>query len=242
MKYFFLFFALAVLLVVLLAGPRGRHTTNRPLEFFPDMVRQAKVKPQSPSTFFADGIGPRRPVEGTAPMGLEIPRQTAFSQLAARSDVAQAPAGTAVGFSELRPRLNYTAGPDYYNTGKMGDRWGTGIPMQITPALLDRGQERFNINCAVCHGHTGSGNGVTSKYGINGIANYHDEKYVKMDDGQIFDTITNGKNTMLGYGANITVNDRWAIVAYIRALQRAQTVKLSELPPEVAQQVQNAKP
>ena len=81
--------------------------------------------------------------------------------------------------------------------------WGTGIPVEVTPELMARGQERFTINCQVCHGGTGSGNGVTSKYGLNGIANYHDDKYLKMADGEIFNTITNGHNTMLGYGANV---------------------------------------
>lgn len=217
MKYFFLAFFLALLLVVVLAGPRGRHTPNRPLEFIPDMVRQSKVKPQSPSAFFADGVGPRRPIEGTAPMGFEIPRATAFSQATNASPGAEHP-GYAFGDA-----------PDYLNTGKMGDRWGTGFPVEVTPALLERGRERFNINCAVCHGQTGSGNGVTSKYGLSGIANYHDDKYLKYPDGRIFDVITNGYNTMLGYGANIAVSDRWAIVAYVRALQKAQNVRIGEL-------------
>lgn len=217
MKYFFLAFFVAVLLVLVLAGPRGRHTTNRPLEFFPDMVRQSKVKPQSPSAFFADGVGPRRPIEGTAPMGYEIPRETAFSHGAA--DVREPHSSYA--FSEA---------PDYFNTGKMGDHWGSGLPLAVTPELLERGRQRFNINCAVCHGQTGAGNGVTSKYGLNGIANYHDEKYLKYPDGRIFDVVTNGYNTMMGYGANIAVADRWAIVAYVRALQRAQNVRPGELP------------
>lgn len=228
MKYFFLAFLLILLLVVVLAGPRGRHSPNRPLEFFPDMVRQSKVKPQSPSGFFADGIGPRRPVEGTAPMGFDIPHATAFSQL---ENAAPKPAdNSSYAFAEA---------PDYFNTGKMGDRWGSGLPVAVTPALLERGQQRFNINCAVCHGQTGGGNGVTSKYGLNGIANYHDEKYLKYPDGRLFDVITNGYNTMMGYGANIAVTDRWAIVAYVRALQRAQTLKLSDLPPAEAQALGN---
>lgn len=226
MKYFFLAFFVAILLVVVLAGPRGRHTLNRPLEFFTDMVRQSKVKPQSPSAFFADGVGPRRPVEGTAPMGYDIPRETAFSRNAA-------------GAREQHPSYAFSDAPDYFNTGKMGDHWGSGLPVEVTPALLERGRERFNINCAVCHGQTGAGNGVTSKYGLNGIANYHDEKYLKYPDGRIFDVVTNGYNTMLGYGANITVSDRWAIVAYVRALQRAQNVRLGELPPAQAQALGN---
>lgn len=224
MKYFFLAFVVAVLLVILLAGPRGRHSPNRPLEFFPDMVRQPKVKAQSPSAFFADGIGPRRPVDGAVPMGFEIPHASAFSQ-AANADAPTTP----------RDRYAFAAGPGYYDTGKMGDHWGTGLPVEVTPELLARGQQRFNINCAVCHGQTGAGNGVTSKYGLNGIANYHDEKYLKYPDGRIFDVITNGYNTMMGYGANVTVADRWAIVAYVRALQRAQNIRADELPPAQAQ-------
>ena len=68
-------------MVIIVAGPRGRHSSGRPLEFFPDMVRQSKVKPQSPSSFFADGVGPRRPVNGAVPMGFEMPHHTAASEL-----------------------------------------------------------------------------------------------------------------------------------------------------------------
>ncbi len=78
--------------------------------------------------------------------------------------------------------------------------------------MAKRAASGSTINCQVCHGGTGSGNGVTSQYGLASIANYHDDKYLKMADGEIFNTITNGHNTMLGYGANITVHDRWAIV------------------------------
>ena len=232
MKYFFLAFLSVVLLVLIVAGPRGRHTPGRPLELFPDMVRQSKLKPQQPSAFFADGVGPRRPVDGVVPMGFDIPDKTAASEIAAVS-AGQAP--------EEQPRLRYTEAPDYYDTGKIGDQWGTGIPIEVTPAIMARGQDRFQINCQVCHGGTGSGNGVTSKYGLNGIANYHDDKYLKMADGEIFNTITNGHNSMMGYGANLTVADRWAIITYIRSLQRSQTVKLADLPPAERDAVAAAK-
>ena len=233
MKYFLLAFLLAVVTVVIVAGPRGRHSTNRPFEFFPDMVRQDKVKPQQPSSFFADGLGPRKPVDGTVPIGYEVPRETVASHLApAASPGALMPASTIPAF---------TAGPGYYDTGKMGDQWGTGLPIEVTPTVMARGQQRFTINCAVCHGATGSGNGVTSKYGLAGIANYHDDKYVKMADGEIFNTITNGHNTMMGYGSNVAVADRWAIIAYIRALQRLEMVKLDELSPAQKQDILNSK-
>ena len=232
MKYLLLGFLIAVLLVAIVAGPRGRHSTSRPLEFFPDMVRQSKVKPQSPSGFFADGVGPRRPVEGAVPIGFEMPHTTAASRLQPDSEVQTA---------ENHERLAFTEGPTYYDTGMMGDQWGTGIPLEVTPELMEKGRERFTINCQVCHGATGGGNGVTSQYGLANIANYHLEKYLKMADGEIYYTITNGHNSMNGYGANITVHDRWAIVCYIRALQKAQEVTLAELTPE-QQKVVNAKP
>ncbi len=232
MRYLLLGFLITVLLVVIVAGPRGRHSTGRPFEFLPDMVRQPKVKPQSTSGFFADGVGPRRPVEGAVPMGFEQAHKTAFSRL---------PGADGPQTADNHERLAFTEGPTYYDTGMIGDQWGTGIPLEVNEELMQKGRERFTINCAVCHGGTGGGNGVTSQYGLANIANYHLDKYLKMADGEIYYTITNGHNSMNGYGANITVHDRWAIVCYIRALQKAQEVTLAELTPE-QQKVVNAKP
>ena len=82
----------------------------------------------------------------------------------------------------------------------------------------------------MCHGATGQGNGITSKYGLLGIANYHQDKYRQMADGQIFNTITHGFNTMMAYGDKVTVKDRWAIIAYIRALQKSQYARLEDVP------------
>ncbi|MCS7063258.1 MAG: cytochrome c [Methylacidiphilales bacterium] len=121
---------------------------------------------------------------------------------------------------------------EYLYTGRIGNRWGNGIPIPVTESLLLRGQERYSIHCAICHGATGAGNGITSQYGLVGIANLHQERLLKMDDGEIYNTITHGKGTMYGYGSNIQLEDRWAIVAYIRALQRSQNASLDDLPPE----------
>ena len=229
MRYFYFAFAIVCILVAVIAGPQGRKSVNRPFEFFPDMVRQHKVKPQSNSGFFADGIGPRRPVEGAVPIGFESPQAEQAKQVnTAQVSGADRP-GPGHPTIGNRPNGRYTGAPDYFDTGKMGDHWGTGIPFEVTPEVMARGQERFLINCAVCHGSTGGGNGVTSKYGWTAIANYHQDKYRQMADGEIYNTITNGKNTMMGYGANISVEDRWAIVSYVRALQRAQNAKLDDV-------------
>lgn len=208
MRWFFLTLIALVAMVVSLAGFRGSHSANRPLEFLNDMDNQAKIKAQSSSNFFADGMGARRPVEGTVPMGYSLPKTTAQSG----------------GFETY----GFAHGKDYYSTGRFGDYWGNGFPEQVTvdEGLIRRGKERYDIYCAICHGENGDGKGVTSNFGVNNIANLHLPQFADpangqyRTDGSIFNTITNGQGLMSGYGTNIVLRDRWAIVAYIRALQK----------------------
>jgi mono/diheme cytochrome c family protein len=126
--------------------------------------------------------------------------------------------------------VRYSSGTDYLNSGRFGDRWGTGIPLPVTAELLQRGQERYTIFCGVCHGASGAGNGVAGQYGLVAIASLHQDRLRNMADGEIYNTITHGKNTMLGYGASIPLDDRWAIVAYVRALQLSQNATLNDVP------------
>src|ERR1051325_1372695 len=114
----------------------------------------------------------------------------------------------------------------------MGTNWGTGLPVAVTAELMERGKSRFNINCSVCHGLTAAGDGITKQFGLTTVATLQDERIRKMADGEIFNTITHGKNTMLAYGPNVTVSDRWAIIAYLRALQRSQNAAEADVPPE----------
>ena len=179
------------------------------------MDHQPKVKAQVPSEFFADERGNRLPVLGTVPIGYEAPvsKENPFPD-------------------EGKYRmLRYSTGTDYLNTGRFGDRWGTGIPLPVTAELMQRGQERYTIFCGVCHGASGGGNGVAGQYGLVAIANFHQDRLREMADGEIYNTIVMGKNTMLGYGSNIPVDDRWAIVAYVRALLAAQTATINDVPP-----------
>ncbi|MBI3880181.1 MAG: cytochrome c [Verrucomicrobia bacterium] len=107
------------------------------------------------------------------------------------------------------------------------------IPVAVTPALIERGQERFNINCSPCHGKTGDGNGITKKIGAMPIvATLHDPRIVGLVDGEIFGVISYGKGLMSGYAANVPVEDRWAIVAYVRALQLARLGTADDVPAE----------
>ncbi|MDQ3621310.1 MAG: cytochrome c [Verrucomicrobiota bacterium] len=225
LRYFFSAFFIMVVAVIALAGFRGTKTQNTPIEIFPDMDHQPKFQPQHPSAFFADGRAAREPVKGTVPMGYTIPG--AYLQTGAKNATI-----TPSGFSNQ---------PDYFNTGRFGDVYGDGIPLEATEALLRRGQERFNINCAVCHGQLGLGNGIMTQYGLAAVANLQLQLYKDAPDGQLFSVITNGKNTMGAYGPQIAVEDRWAIVAYIRALQRSQQGQLADLPPETQQALQQQK-
>jgi mono/diheme cytochrome c family protein len=216
MKYFFLSYLFVIAIVVSAFGFRGSKSELPPIEIIPDMDHQAKVKYQASSEFFADSRGARMPVKGTVPMGFEIPATPAVN--------GAKPA-----------RLAFTSGLGYYDTGKVGDFYGDGLPAEITgdssvfnEEFIKRGEQRYNINCAICHGTSGNGKGVTSKYGI--LTAYNFQQPGNLDpanaaayraDGAIFDVITNGKGLMGSYGGNITLRDRWAIVAYIRSLQLA---------------------
>ncbi len=219
LKYFFALFGLLVILIVSVAGFRGQKSTRSPIEIFPDMDHQPKVKAQVASSFFSDGRGNRTPVKGTVPIGYAIPLHKPVD----------GSVGEAAGPYK---QIYFSSAPIYFDTGKLGDQWGTGMPFEISPELMERGRERFTINCSVCHGATGAGNGISSKYGLVAIANLHQERIRNMADGEIFNTITNGKNTMMGYGDRIQVQDRWAIVAYIRALQKSQGgATINDVPP-----------
>lgn len=144
----------------------------------------------------------------------------------------------------MRPRIEGTvARQDYiddehYNFGISGDDWADGFPPQVTVdrALLERGRERFDIFCAVCHGTAGFGDGMVDRraralmesgpasFGTTWVlpTSLHDPMVVDQPNGQIFNSITNGVRNMPAYGPQIPVQDRWAIVAYVRALQIGQ--------------------
>jgi mono/diheme cytochrome c family protein len=223
LRGFFLIFLLIGVAIVAVFGFRGQTTTGSPIEVFPDMVRQMKVRAQAPLAFFADGRGSRVPVAGTVPIGYEMPK--------ANSDASPGAAPVPAEMN-AQPHLGFSSGSDYYNTGKMGTNWGTGFPLPVNGDLMERGKQRFNINCAICHGPAAAGNGMTKQYGLATVVSLQDQRIRDMADGEIFDTITHGKNTMLAYGPNVSVTDRWAIIAYLRALQRSQNATQADVPPE----------
>ncbi len=202
MRWFFLILAIASITVALALGPRGEKFSTPPFMLFPDMDNQYKLKAQKPSDLFENGQGARKPVEGTVPMGY------------------QAPVGDVVETS----RLDYSRGTDYSDTGLFGDFYGKGFPedIKMDAAFLERGRQRFQITCSPCHGESGNGAGIVTKYWlIPPTANLLDPRVKDMPEGQIFWTITHGKGLMGPYNGILSVSDRWAITAYLRGLQAA---------------------
>ncbi len=97
--------------------------------------------------------------------------------------------------------------------------------VKVDVKFIERGRDRYAIYCQPCHGALGDGNGVTKRYGMGATPSYHDDRLRTMAEGELYNTITNGKNTMLPYADKLAPEDRWAVVAYVRALQRAQQGK-----------------
>ena len=121
---------------------------------------------------------------------------------------------------------------EYYVTGMIDEDFGRGFPLTVDVGLMKLGREKFTIFCAVCHGASGDGNGITKKYGMVATPTYHNERFRDMPEGEIFNTITKGKNNMGPYGAKLRPGERWAVIAYLRALQRAQNSSLADVPAE----------
>ncbi|WP_026167198.1 c-type cytochrome [Balneola vulgaris] len=119
----------------------------------------------------------------------------------------------------------------YYEGVDANGEWVEDMPVEITRALLYRGQDRYNVYCAPCHGGTGDGNGIimTGNYGYVPAPTYHQARLREATDGELYSAIYNGVRTMPSYATQIKVEDRWAIVAYIRALQESQNASESEL-------------
>ena len=126
--------------------------------------------------------------------------------------------------------LLYTGkGPD----GKFSDTF----PFPVTKDVVLRGQQRFNVYCTPCHDRTGSGEGMIVRRGFRRPPTYHSDRLRQVTNGYIYDVITNGFGVMPDYSAQIPVRDRWAIVAYVRALQLSQQVPLNDLPADARGQV-----
>jgi mono/diheme cytochrome c family protein len=216
----------------------GAKSDRPPVHFIDDMKYQPKYRPQGESAFFPDGRAQRLPVVGTVPFGGADYYSDAGSPLRSERPPLEND------FLREDDRIfRGRAGPDTTDpkTGQPVPSFVKTIPPEVVksfagyPRMLERGRERYTINCAPCHGAAGYGNGITTQYGMNAVANYHDPRLREgtYPDGELFHVITNGKNSMAGYGPQVNPRDRWAIVAYVRALQLSQNTPAADVPASV---------
>jgi mono/diheme cytochrome c family protein len=120
---------------------------------------------------------------------------------------------------------------DHFYRGKVDGKPAETFPMTITAAILARGHERFDIYCSPCHGRVGDGDGMVVARGMRRPPSFHIERLRKSPPGYFFDVITNGFGAMFDYSDRVKPADRWAIVAYVRALQLSQSATLDDVPP-----------
>ncbi len=216
MPRIFIFVGLILLLCLLLppaviARVRSTPNSNLPIHIIQDMAFQSKYKTQAVNPMFADGNTMRPPVINAV----------------------------ARGETYLDAHL--------YD-GVIDSQWANVLPSQVAMNFetLRRGQERYEIYCSVCHGISGGGNGIVNQRAMELVANtngpvngtvwvqaknlVHDELVTVQPMGQLFNTITYGIRNMAGYGSQIPTEDRWAIAAYVKALQRSQIAQPSDVP------------
>ena len=168
-----------------------------------DMQDQPKMKPYRGTTFFADGLSARQPIPGTVPRGFLRDETEFFTGKKSGTTVS---AGTQ---STQGQDNSFPDDIDYF-------------PIPITEDVVKRGRERYDIFCSACHGLTGNGDGMIVRRGFRRAASFNDDRLRQAPVGHFFDAITNGWGAMPSYASQIAVQDRWAIVAYVRALQEAQ--------------------
>lgn len=190
-----------------LFGCRGEPSDQPPVHLNPNMDTQDKYKPYRGSDFFEDGRAMRSPPANTVPYGHVANAGFQSADMLAEDDAYH---------------LGYDA------IGADGEpQWVTTIPVKPSMELMRRGQQRYDIYCAPCHDHAGGGKGpVTLRGWPVPVPSYHDDRLKQMSVGQIYKAIAYGvnNNNMPSYAQQIGVADRWAIVAYVRALQLSQTL------------------
>jgi mono/diheme cytochrome c family protein len=187
-----------------------------------EMAEQPSCRPLTPSDFYADGQSARPLVAGTVARG-QLRLDRAYFTGERGPDQGGSPLDLSSGGVSLPVARTALAEKPYVAS----------FPLPVTRALLDRGRERFTIYCSLCHGQLGHGDGVVVQRGFTRPPTYHDDRLRSAPPGYFFDVITHGYGSMPDYAPQIHAHDRWAIVAYLRALQFSQHAPLGELPEPV---------
>jgi len=194
-----------------------------------DMHDQPKYRPLRPIDAFGsitDGRSARPLVEGTIARG-ELRDDVEFYS----GKLRPSPSGATTAQPQSVPPPQTANQQGAQVPAQTYQGFVTDFPMPITAADLDRGQERFNIYCSVCHGRLGDGSGMIVKRGFRKPPSFHDDRLRTAPIGYFFDVATNGFGAMPDYASQIPPDDRWRIIAYIRALQLSQRGSLADVPP-----------
>ena len=198
-------------LAVAAGGCRGMTSEAPPIHPNLNMDYTQRFEAQEPNPLFADEAAMRQPVAGTIARG------------------------------NLRTEAN---APFYYGRTADGS-YVDEIPIEVTASLVERGEDRYNIYCTPCHGVAGDGRGIVAVgnggqgYGF-AVPSYHTDALRARPDGYLYDVIQNGVNTMPSYGHEIAAADRWAVVAYVRALERSQAAGAADVPQTERDRLENA--
>jgi mono/diheme cytochrome c family protein len=228
-------------LVVAALGFRGQASGSRPWHFFLDMKYQPRYSAQGESKLFADGRAMRLPVENTVPFDGTDYFADAGYHPGPSAELLKADPRYYQGIAnptakEMKDGVSVPKPPEW-KAGQITEGYFVARVPDAAVAMaggwgpmLQHGRQQFNVHCAACHGTSGKGGAGTDAYGIVGAyglsvapADVTGTTYQSLPDGQLFHTITNGKGSMPGYGHQVKVQDRWAIVAYLRVLQYART-------------------
>jgi mono/diheme cytochrome c family protein len=236
MSRYLAFLAVAVVATISFLGFQGKVSKDTPVYVFDDMDYQPKYKAQGENAFFADGRDARPAVAGTVARGTGLEPLKVFS-----ADYRRAESLNPSFVSGKDAKGEFLAGFPAKSLklvkGQPGD-------YAVDAAVLALGQAKYQVYCAVCHGDAADGNGIMKvraslegDVGILTIANLQTPVIRAYPNGQLFDVITNGKNTMMGYGDKLTPEERWAVVAYLRALQLSQNCPPELVPADVKAQI-----
>ena len=209
MRTFLIIFAFIIVSVISIMGFRGSKSIKPPVMIFPDMDFQAKYKAQGRNPFFENSMNDRPLPVGTIARGNALELAEVFSENYLYP-VAQ----------NESLYSGKTENGDFYN----------GFPIEVNNELMSLGQHKYTIYCLPCHGATGDGNGITKQYGMIATASYHDKRLRTMPEGEIFQTITHGKGQMNSQYDKLSATERWAVIAYVRSLQRAHNATIDDVP------------
>nr|BFD30700.1 cytochrome c [Pigmentibacter ruber] len=196
----------SILVSLIVSGCRGQKSEKEPILPIQNMVEQTSYGPQSKNEFYKDKMAMRPPLAGTVAQGEEKTNKPLY--------VGQEQSST-----EQNPM------------------WVKNIPIKLDMQILKKGQTNFNIYCAPCHGAAGNSDGLVTQRAGGSIrpTNIHDQDKINLPVGKIYDAVRNGVNNwnMPGFAAQMNVEDRWAVVAYVRALQRSKTAKIEDIPEDI---------